>query len=216
MAGDDEHFAPAVQRFGQEREAAAPPPERVAVIKRGRKPYSRKSGVHRGSDVLKTSQVCCATCPFLCCKVGFDEAQTTVWRQQLRDARAISAVVGRAFLHSLMCRVAPSASSRRRFKSRKKLVKGGTCSWCSTVAGGLAGTLHRYTQKQCPQFMKGQKWLDEKIIKVHQYFMPPCVEGRPRQRVSLKYWTKVFEVYPAALSSLQRTMAALTSPMPER
>ena len=170
--------------------------------------YKRKQGVHRGSDVLTTSQHCEDTCPYACClNGGFSAAQITTWRQQLRDADAKGPGFRRAYLLSLMGRQSHSGRPSNQFKSRPHVAGAtGSCAWCSTVAA--LDRAHRYNATKCPQYQHGQDWLDGKITKRHEFFVPALSQGTPRVRVSRKFWTRLFDVYTDALKSLQEATAA--------
>ena len=189
------------------RDPSLPPPEQQA--RAAPKPrYKRKQGVHRGSDVLTTSQHCEDTCPYACClDGGFSAAQITTWRQQLRDADAKGPGFRRAYLLSLMGRQSHSGRPSNQFKSRPHVAgAAGSCAWCSTVAGPLERA-HRYNATKCPQYQHGQDWLDGKITKRHEFFVPALSQGTPRVRVSRKFWTRLFDVYTDALKSLQEVTA---------
>ena len=86
------------------RDPSLPPPERQPRAAPGPR-YKRKAGVHRGSDVLATSERCAIQCPHACCvNGGFSDALATTWRQQLRDASAKGAAFRRAYLLALIGR----------------------------------------------------------------------------------------------------------------
>ena len=189
------------------RDPSLPPPERQP--RAAPKPrYKRKQGVHRGSDVLTTSQHCEDTCPYACClDGGFSAAQITTWRQQLRDADAKGSGVRRAYLLSLMGRQSHSGSASGQFKSRPHVAgAAGSCAWCSTVAGPL-DRAHWYNATKCPQYQQGQDWLAGKITKRHEFFVPALSQGTARLRVSRKFWTRLFDVNTYALKSLQEVTA---------
>ena len=86
------------------RDPSLPPPERQPRAAPDPR-YKRKTGVHRGSDVLATSERCAIQCPHACCvDGGFSDALATTWRQQLRDASAKGTAFRRAYLLALIGR----------------------------------------------------------------------------------------------------------------
>ena len=169
----------------------------------GRAVRRRKAGVHRGSDMLATSERCAIQCPHACCvNGGFSDALATTWRQQLRDASAKGTAFRRAYLLALMGRQQHSGKLSGQFRSRPHVAgPAGSCAWCSTVRGPLDRS-HRYNAK-CPRYQEGQQWLNGKITKRHEYFVPALSPGTPRVQVSRKYWTRLFDVYHKQLKTLQ-------------
>ena len=188
------------------RDPSLPPPERQPRAAPDPR-YKRKAGVHRGSDVLATSERCAIQCPHACCvNGGFSDALATTWRQQLRDASAKGTAFRRAYLLALMGRQQHSGKLSGQFRSRPHVAgPAGSCAWCSTVRGPLDRS-HRYNAK-CPRYQEGQQWLNGKITKRHEYFVPALSPGTPRVQVSRKYWTRLFDVYHKQLKTLQSVTA---------
>jgi hypothetical protein len=87
------------------RDPILPPPEQHARAE----PKPRYKTTH----VLKTTQPCADSCPFVCCRNGgFADALTATWRQQLRDADANGIASRRAYLGSLIRRETHSGKTR--------------------------------------------------------------------------------------------------------